>query len=106
MRGGQGLFHITRLIIQQTATFITSVKISAAIVIPINGKKLSQFIKNLIYATLNITSVNVRFLCGLASDVFATWLYGLKVIAITLAVTCSSAGWTIFLLMSSTGYAA
>lgn len=42
--------------------------------------------KTLIYATLNITSVNVRFCVDWLLDVFATWLYGLKVIAITLAV--------------------
>ncbi|EFQ02424.1 Type II secretory pathway, ATPase PulE/Tfp pilus assembly pathway, ATPase PilB [Escherichia coli CE418] len=39
-------------------------------------------------------------------DVFATWLYGLKVIAITLAVIMFISGLDDFLLMSSTGYAA
>lgn len=61
--------------------------------------------KTLIYATLNITSVNVRFCVDWLLDVLLP-LYGLKVIAITLAVIMFISGLDDFLLMSSTGYAA
>ncbi|EFQ9883310.1 hypothetical protein HZO85_002378 [Escherichia coli] len=39
-------------------------------------------------------------------DVFATWLYGLKVIAITLAVIMFISGLDDFFIDVSTGYAA